>query len=371
MGFLRFILAFVATSAHVGTSGWPYVGSASAIQAFVVISGFYAALLLTERYDPNLPRDIRSFYLSRFLRLYPSFIFATALTILWSWRLAEINPELWSPLKNLDLVTEGLSLPATLLIWLPNIALVGVDFLPLFNLIDGYRVEVAPSWVPTPPYCPEMMWLGFALIIPPSWSLGLIFSFYLITPVILRTPSVLRCLAWGTLSMTAWLVFGPLFFYGGYFVGAFFYWLFCLGAISFFAYRRFRHVLEKWASSPLIKASMFFLPVFVLVWMFTMNSEVGPTSRALIISGMLPFSAVASRHLALDRYVGRLSYPVFCFHMLMISISEAFVVELDLSTRLVFPVTLAGSLILSALTVRYIETPLENLRSCLRSHRKA
>src|SRR5262245_33449300 len=69
MGLLRVMLALSVLLAHVGgIGGYAITGGPLAVQAFFVISGFYMALVLNERYDR--PELNRTFYVNRALRIY-------------------------------------------------------------------------------------------------------------------------------------------------------------------------------------------------------------------------------------------------------------------------------------------------------------
>ncbi len=69
MGALRIILALsVALSHFGGLFGYSIAGGLISVQAFFIISGFYMATILTQKYDPR--KDIGVFYTNRFLRIY-------------------------------------------------------------------------------------------------------------------------------------------------------------------------------------------------------------------------------------------------------------------------------------------------------------
>src|SRR3954465_4429480 len=80
MGAVRLFLALAVLVYHrVGQKSflpsidiWPLPGN-SAVEAFFLVSGFFMSLVLTTRYA-NLP--LRAFYVSRALRLYPTYLLA-------------------------------------------------------------------------------------------------------------------------------------------------------------------------------------------------------------------------------------------------------------------------------------------------------
>src|SRR5688572_10026095 len=82
MGILRLLLALAVVVAHCPTSttlqGWVLPGSI-AVQAFYVISGFYMALVLNEKY--TFEGSTKLFYQQRYLRLAPMYWLTVLITI--------------------------------------------------------------------------------------------------------------------------------------------------------------------------------------------------------------------------------------------------------------------------------------------------
>ena len=83
MGFLRVLLAMMVVFSHrgqIGHAGWVLQGGAIfAVKAFFIVSGFYMALVIHDRYY-KLP--VWDFYASRLLRLLPAYWVIGALTLL-------------------------------------------------------------------------------------------------------------------------------------------------------------------------------------------------------------------------------------------------------------------------------------------------
>jgi peptidoglycan/LPS O-acetylase OafA/YrhL len=77
MGLIRFFLAISVVIAHNGIRV-PGIEGLLAVYAFFVISGFYMALVLNEKYLDN----ILGFYGARFLRLWPSYIVVLVIVLL-------------------------------------------------------------------------------------------------------------------------------------------------------------------------------------------------------------------------------------------------------------------------------------------------
>jgi peptidoglycan/LPS O-acetylase OafA/YrhL len=83
MGVLRLILAIAVVIAHTEPIfGFRLVGSDVAVQAFYIISGFYMAMILTEKYARK--ESYKLFITNRFLRLYPIYWIVLLGTVLMS-----------------------------------------------------------------------------------------------------------------------------------------------------------------------------------------------------------------------------------------------------------------------------------------------
>src|SRR5258708_9845515 len=74
MGTLRTIFALAVAIAHAGgIFGYVPMNGDAAVQAFYVVSGFYMALVFTEKYSA-LANPALTFWLNRYLRLAPPYI---------------------------------------------------------------------------------------------------------------------------------------------------------------------------------------------------------------------------------------------------------------------------------------------------------
>ena len=71
MGTLRTIFAIAVVLAHVWPGGPVFVGGQNAVRLFYIISGFLISFVLVER--KSYP-SVRSFYVNRYLRLYPVYV---------------------------------------------------------------------------------------------------------------------------------------------------------------------------------------------------------------------------------------------------------------------------------------------------------
>ena len=77
MGLMRFLLAMAVVIAHTGaiTVNFALIPANLAVEVFFAISGFYMSLIVTGKY-----RDRTTFYINRFLRLYPVYLIVSVAT---------------------------------------------------------------------------------------------------------------------------------------------------------------------------------------------------------------------------------------------------------------------------------------------------
>lgn len=73
--------AAVAISHAGGLGGYVPMNGDAAVQAFYVISGFYMALVFTEKYSAA-ETPARTFWISRYLRLAPAYILVSGISLL-------------------------------------------------------------------------------------------------------------------------------------------------------------------------------------------------------------------------------------------------------------------------------------------------
>lgn len=84
MGILRFLLAITVVIGHTSPIlGFTFVGAQLAVQTFYIISGFYMALILNEKYV-GANGSYKLFLTNRLLRLYPIYWTVLLCTIAYS-----------------------------------------------------------------------------------------------------------------------------------------------------------------------------------------------------------------------------------------------------------------------------------------------
>ena len=130
-----------------------------------MISGFYMSMVWTTKYS-TYPNPIRTFYISRVLRIYPLYFTVVLLTIFLG-IFVKIHPFQYS-------LTHEISLASKIWVYVTQITLVGMES-SIFYGLDGY-------------------WIS-----PVAWSLGLELTFYLLVPFLIPRPRLLVAVLFASL----------------------------------------------------------------------------------------------------------------------------------------------------------------------------
>jgi peptidoglycan/LPS O-acetylase OafA/YrhL len=311
MGTVRFLLALCVVVTHSPGSailGFSLLNGITAVQCFYVISGFLITMVLNQRAEYQ---NLRNFYLSRYLRLWPTYAVVALLSLIFFNRTAMFG-----------------ALPA-LLDW-PGLAFVAFSNLTLFfqdwflfaRFDHGHLVPTAnfSEW-------PGAQVNSF-LLVPQCWSIGVELTFYAIAPFVCRRWWSLAALAifGGVARAMIAKLFPP-------FAGPWLYrfapsemLLFGSGGLAYFI----SHAIcprypEAFKSLSYIALGCFSAVVFGLVpsaWLIsnsaTLNLMLVPVSALLVVSAGTLFYGM--RDNKWDQYIGELSYPMYVSHIFVMSI---------------------------------------------------
>jgi peptidoglycan/LPS O-acetylase OafA/YrhL len=146
MGVLRLFLALSVVDYHGrNLLGFPLLMPDLSVQAFYMISGFYMALVLHEKYQPGKATYF-DFISNRFLRIFPSYFLVLLLTIallltcVWYYG-RSIGPYiLWS--QN----WAQLDWSAKFFLVLSHLGLFGQDAYPFLGLNAQGGLRFDPDW---------------------------------------------------------------------------------------------------------------------------------------------------------------------------------------------------------------------------------
>lgn len=290
MGILRLLLALTVLNQHFASPLPNIIHSFSAVYIFYMISGFYMAMVITEKYD--LTRDgLAKFYGNRTLRIFPVYLIA-----LFVWEYARSSTIF--PNAVLAPSATSLALAIDQILILPG-ALWG-------NLT--LRPESANN-----------------LVLGQMYTVALELMFYAIAPFIVRRrlPVLIGLFVIAASYHGAvWYADIPermqRFWQYDFFPGTLIYFL--AGVLAY----RFYTVAKQWDYSPWIGYAA--LPVFIVAGRLSPSATIGLWTNTVSIyafyalcAAMIPFLFIASKRSAVDRFIGGLSYPLYVVHAEVVS----------------------------------------------------
>lgn len=303
MGLVRFMLALAVLLSHLPLASYKFLSGGLAVQSFFIVSGFYMALVLDGKY-----RDARLFYSNRLLRLFPTYFVMLALSAVALWGFNA------NPVSTTELFALVFADPVRAFVMgFENLAILGQEMLFWFS-IDQSGAFVFDSSGPLPDEDTTVGWQ--ALLVPQAWSISMELMFYALAPFLARLHW--RWIAGLALASIGLRLAGHLMpvdyllWQGRFFPTALF--LFLLGMLAHkalpFAVRLPKSV--GWAVCALLVAMIATFPLYNLPQL---------ESRWLvyaIVAIATPFIFAASRSVALDRWIGDLSYPIYLSQLLVI-----------------------------------------------------
>jgi peptidoglycan/LPS O-acetylase OafA/YrhL len=324
-GTYRLLLSLLVAWSHMGVRWGGLNPGQLAVTSFYVLSGYVMTHTITNRFGVSA-KGRRSFYIDRFLRLFPQY---------WVFMLATVVFEAMSKsLGNLGAVD-----------YFYNAAILPLNF---------------------------NEFLSTASFIPPAWSLGAELQFYLIIPFILAA-----------VSTRSWLIVGSLAIFTASSIGLLnssrFGYTLLPGVLFLFltgSYLCQNHRRVLWRSPLTPPAVVWMVLACLLALVLTVRFFVFPGLKCgvnvnvmvgyLIGVPTIGFLACFPRNHRLDQALGNLAYGVFLCHHLAIRLSDAV-----LAAGCPFAVRLTAVALISvafATVVHFVvEVPVTSYRKKLRS----
>lgn len=293
MGLLRIVLALSVIVGHSGTLVFGYKGVDAfyAVNVFFIVSGFYIALILNEKY--TTPETNSIFLFNRVLRLYPVYLIGLALALVEQWHRGNIS--------NLFGFTSTFSLLERFFIYGSNLTMLGQDLLYVF-CFDQKGSEGS------------CVWGGGLSLNPPAWSISVEVVFYAIAPFVLRSRTrTLWFLAIGvTYAVAAALIPVPFVkrFNSVADANTLRYYAFPASFMFFAAGALAYHYIYKRRPLTLPSYPILALIVFAL----SLTSTALPWWHAVLFALAIPTLFEWTKRSKADRFVGDLSYSVYILH---------------------------------------------------------
>lgn len=317
MGILRTILALAVVVYHSFTIfGLGLCGGQIAVESFFMISGFYMAFILNEKYIGV--GSYRIFLLSRFYRIFPVYwivlvaAFLLSLIGYYGFNHAYYLSRFFENKECLSFTTMGYFL-------MENIIIIGQDVLYFLRLDTDCHPKLMY-------YILSYKHLGYQyLLVPQAWSISLELLFYCIAPFIVR-----KKIGWQLtiilLSLGAKVVYATQFNLSldpwTYRFFPFELGFFMLGSI---AYQSYIYIQNK----PIFPQIGYALLVLCIIGIcgideLAMNVSIKNTLFYSLIFISIPFVFLAFKNSATDRYIGELSFSLYISHHLIVSLFRGF-----------------------------------------------
>jgi peptidoglycan/LPS O-acetylase OafA/YrhL len=361
MGILRLLLAVSVLCAHLhgkAVLGFRLLDGELAVQCFYMISGFYMALVLNQKYRPG---QYALFLCQRYLRLWPTYALIVLLTLAGQYLVWHTRGQAPGAFQAWSQHGSILDLPSRLVLVATNLAIVGQDWV-IFHAIDPQSGALywANFWGREP--IPALTFL----VIGQAWSLGVEISFYLIAPWLVRQRYRLQA-GLLLLSLAARCAGYALGLHGDPWNYRFFpfeFAFFVAGSLAYQHYIRFPELMARLAPG-MRKYGRWIFYAFV----FTYSRLPGHNEQRYylmvpLLFVLLPVLFNTTRDTAWDRNLGELSYPFYLGHTFFLLLLEPFL-------RAYFPADTWGiicvlvTLGFSYLVFRYFEAPIEDWRHAL------
>ena len=355
MGILRTILALAVVVYHSFTIfGLRFCGGQIAVESFFMISGFYMALVLNEKYVGV--GSYRQFLWSRFYRIFPVYwivlVAALVLSLVgyYGFNHAYYLSRFFENKECLSLTTIGYFL-------LENILIIGQDVLYFLRLDTGCHPKLMY-------YVLSYKHLGYQyLLVPQAWSISLELLFYSIAPFIVRKKIgwqlVIIALSLGVkiiyatkfnLSLDPWTYrFFP--FELGFFM---------LGSIAYQCYIYFQN---KRISSKIGYVLLILCIIGICgIDELEMDMSVKNSLFYSLIFVSIPFIFLAFKNNTTDRYIGELSFSLYISHHLIVSLFRGFFYSHHEWMSYYGYVVVIITLIVAIIFQKLIIKPLEGMR---------
>lgn len=354
MGTFRFLLAIaVAVTHYHGVWGYdPMITAEMAVQCFYMVSGFLIALILSGKYDTTTAAGLSLFYSNRALRIfvpYWTFLLLTAVS-LW---LAGVQIYMFAYWHEMNFTTR-------LYVTFTNIFILGQEWTNWLYYDDGALVPTLDS-AGTSPH------LSYFHIISQAWTISLELMFYALAPFLVRRHWLILA-GYIVATIVARRLLGTFEVPRSGFVYRFFpleLGLFLAGVLSHRAF------------ALLDARRTFRLPVSItvtavmLIMLFAIRQLPFLDDHRyrfyVIVALALPFMFDVSRHIAADRWLGELSYPIYLCHIVVASIGFVIVGQDGGWFSLA---GIAATVAVAVCYVRWIDEPFERWRQ-RRAERKS
>jgi len=345
MGLIRFILACGVVLSHTSTiEGYMPVNSDLAVQCFYIISGYYMAMILTEKYTGE--GSTRLFYTNRALKIYPVYWLNLILLVLLS-LVAFVKH--YPGTFDFYIKYQQPSWWALVYLVIANLLLLGLDWVFLFGINKSGNLYFTRSFNDTNPNVYNYAFNSIA------WTIGVELLFYVIAPWLNKQK-------WTALLTIGFFSLAIRLALAGYW-GDFPPWnyMFFPTQLMFFiagmlSYKCIDVKKLNWGSRSKAAVYILFVSVILCYCQVFNESYLSQTVLFSCVTLFTPFAFEVTKKSKFDRFFGNLSYPIYITQAFAIHITaiKRFPIILDRGlTTLIFVIAL--SILVNKTLSAYIE----------------
>jgi peptidoglycan/LPS O-acetylase OafA/YrhL len=363
MGVFRLLLAFAVLETHVGEHssrsdylGIGFIPGVRAAEIFFVLSGFYMALVLHEKY--NRPGGARLFLQQRFLRLYPTYLMLLIFFLIVYAVLFVVTGQVYGAIKVWKDYFHVLNAWSILIYGWLNVGVLGQDLLTFFR----QDTSTGQFYFGLPPAGTVSVWSAGFMVNPTAWSLSSEFIFYFIAPWLVHRSIPLQLLllaaSAGLQNWLAYAGFWPIHSWTYFFAPS----ELCYFVSGSLAYRFYRAHRERLAAFGLAYPWIFWLAALLVVIYRRVPLLAGHGLLVIFLAlPMVPLLYARTRHNKTDRMIGELAYPFYLLHWNVLFLVAA--MRGGPVSPYFEPICLATTLIGAWLFYRFIEVRTEKWRA--------
>jgi len=350
MGTLRFIFALCILILHSGQIfNFFVLNSTVAVSSFFVISGFFMALILDNKYNHTKKNHTFLFWSNRFLRIFPLYWITLVITVIFivlklvlhvgTSDNAIAHYVSWSP--HTSVFFFGVNLINYIF---RNITLlITIDYLRASNNISGY------------------------LLVQQAWTLQIELLFYVLAPFLTRLSKKLFLGVFICYMIVFWGIITPLHLIPLTLINSFLRNLvfFFLGMMSYrFLYKNLHMITLH---PHIIKSVFFAFLIYLLFYNLVPDKVTLPILDItdpfyyVILTFSLPLIFFQTSASLFDNFLGKFSYPIYILHFFILKLlSNLPYLRYDSYSKTILVAVV--TLIASYLAIKFIETPINRYR---------
>ena len=355
MGKIRFLLAVAVIIAHSSPIfGIKLIGGEVAVQTFFIISGFYMALILTEKYV-GINSSFKLFITNRFLKIYPIYWSVLLLALLLSLLSFHHSGTSGSEKINalLSIVKDGFNGVVTFSWYcFASIFLFFQDWFIFFKVNQNGSL----SFISNFHYAAHPF--GYDVFLPQAWTIGLELTFYLMAPFLIRRNNAFIV---GLLILSVlirlflylhWNLYQDPWSYR-FFPNELAYFLF--GVLVYRFYKKVKNNRSV-AVNTTMNWAFYLVLTITIIYQLIANNYIA-LLYPIVVGCAIPFIFLKDSKSKLDIKIGELSYPIYISHITIIIVIKKLhvpFIESIGTTGTVF--TIIFSVLLNELLTKRIET---------------